>query len=80
MPLPEQVKEQLAIFDLGIKFELMHNELSHGLFWASFIDVVMFLFSFALFLTSVTTVWPIWFSIFHPIRGGIGLLTAYKLP
>jgi hypothetical protein len=58
----------------------MHNELGHGLFWASVVDVVMFLFSFSLFLTSPTTVWPIWFSIFHPIRGALGLLTAYKLP
>jgi len=80
MPPPAQVKEQLAIFDLGIKFELLHAELGHGLFWASIVDVFMFLFAFSLFLTSVTTVWPIWFSIFHLIRGGLGLFTTYKLP
>jgi hypothetical protein len=80
MPLPQQVKEQLAIFDLGIKFELMHNELSHGLFWASVVDVFMFFFSFALFLTNVASVWPVWLSIIHPIRGALGLCTVYKLP
>jgi hypothetical protein len=80
MPLPEQVKEQLAILDLGIKFELMHNELSHGLFWASVIDVLMFLFAFSLFLTNVDSVWPIFLSITHPIRGALGLFIVYKLP
>ena len=80
LPSPEVCKEHLRLFDLGIKFELMHSELHHGLFWSSIVDLFLFLLAFSLFLTNVTTVWPIWLSAPHIVRGVLGLLICLKLP
>jgi len=79
VPKTEELKESLKLMDLGMKFQIYFFELSSSIFWCSAADVLVFLFVFCVFFTSVHYLAIIFLFAVHLGRGGFGGFFCLKL-
>lgn len=66
--------------DLSMKFQIYFFELSSSIFWCSAADVLVFIFAFCIFFTTINYLGIIFLFVVHLGRGGFGGFMCFKLP
>ena len=65
---------------MGFKVQIMLQDLSNIVFWSSVVDLFLFVFALASFMSSVKEAAPLFLHIVHVLRAVNGGFIVAKLP
>lgn len=74
------IREQMQLFDIGVKYQLLLVEFSTVVFWTSAAELLSLLLTFSLYLTQPKGMAPLWLFMMHVVRSIIGLVLVCRTP